>query len=442
MTLTAIAGTPNVQAPDEAFGDLIAASVYNQGPGVAVLVARDDNVIYRGARGMASIELGVPLDPAQRFRIGSITKTFTAASVLKLDAEHKLALNDPLSKFLPGFPNGSHITLSQLLSHTSGVSDNWTSDPAKPLNTEETVKQIASVPADFPPGTAWVYSNSGYILLGAVIEKVTGKPWHEALRGQFLAPLRLDHTGFFTDEAVVPGKVTGYTRDATGKTALPTFVTISGPGAAGALVSTVDDLFRWMRALVTGHTQPGSLYQRMAQPASTSDGSRVDYGFGLMLGRVRGEAVVEHNGGIEGFSSHVVYFVDQHVTVIVLANSDSGSPNPRSLAHRLGALAIGKPYTHLQAITTPPELAHALSGTYRSDKGVSHVLAATDGGVSIQRGGGPSRPLVLAENDRLFYPDDATDYIQLVRNGDQRVIALDFYVDGMAPPRRETRVPK
>jgi len=420
---------------------MLDAGIAPDAPGASVLVARDDKVIYRGARGKASLALDLPLSPQQVFRIGSITKTFTAAAVLKLSAEGKLALSDPLSKFLPDFPNGAHITVAQLLDHTAGISDNWDVDPAKPLDTAALVKHIAAAPPDFAPGAAWAYSNSGYMLLGAIIAKVTGHAWSDVVRAEFAAPLGLAHTGFYPDNAVVPGLVTGYSQDDDGKVVLAPYVTITGPSAAGALVSTVDDLFHWMRALATDHALPAGLFATMARAKTTGDGAPVHYGYGLMLGTVRGESVIEHNGGIEGFASQLTYFSKQHVTVVVLANTDAGAPTPRSLAHRLGALAIGKPYADLAAIKVGDSYLQALRGTYRIDANSKHVLSVDDGVLTIQRDGGPKRLLAVASNDVLFYPNDGTDYIKLVRDKRGLVVALDFYTDGMAPARHEGRVP-
>lgn len=415
-------------------------SVSANAPGASVLIARDGDVIYRGARGKASIGLNVALTPEHVFRIGSITKTFTAATVLKLSAEGKLALSDPLSKFLPGFPNGSHITLSELLSHTSGVSDAWDVDPAKLVDTDALVKFIAASTPDFKPGAAWSYSNSGYILLGAVIEKVTGSPWDKVVHDEFAAPLGLDHTAYYPDSAIIPGMVVGYSQDVGGNTVLAPFVTRSRPGAAGALVSNADDLFHWMHALVTDRALPPGFYRAMSLPKATASGDPVNYGYGLMLGTVRGEPVVEHNGGIDGFRSQLTYFPRQHVTVVVLANTDAGSPNARSLAHRLGALAIDKPYAEMKAVSASPSQLQALCGTYRIDSASTHTLSIEDGGLTIQRQGGPKRKLSVANDDTLFYTSDGTDYIKVIREKNGKVVALDFYSDGMPPARHEVRL--
>lgn len=419
---------------------LLAADIAAGAPGASVLLAQDDRILYQAARGSANLELGVPLSPDQVFRIGSLTKTFTAAALLKLAAAGKLSLDDPLAKFLPDFPQGAKVTLAELLDHTAGISDAWEADPAKPQDTGALVKLIAGHAPDFPPGTAWAYSNSGYILLGAVIEKVTGQPWHAALQGLLTQPLGLAQTAYYSDEAVVPGLVAGYSQDDHGRVIRAPFTSISGPGAAGALTSTAADLFRWMRALATGRALPPRLYEAMSSAKATTSGTPVPYGYGLMIGTVRGEPVVEHNGGIEGFAAQLTYFPKQHVTVVVLANTDARSPNPRSLAHRLGALTIGKPYIELQPLKADDRQRQELCGTYRISAAAKRTLWIEDGTLLVRRDGGPKQPLALAPGDRLFFPHDGTDYFQIIRDAHGMVVALDFYADGTSPARREARI--
>jgi len=421
---------------------MLAANTAADAPGASVLIARDDRVIYRTARGSANLELGVQLEPQQVFRIGSITKTFTAAAILKLSAEGKLSLNDPLAKFLPDFPNGMHITLAELLDHTAGISDAWEpADPAQPLDTAALVKLIAGHAPDFAPGTAWAYSNSGYMLLGAVIEKIRGQPWYVAVDDLFAKPLGLAHTAYHADDAVVPRRVTGYSRNDRGDIVQPPYINISGPGAAGALASTVDDLFHWMRALAMDRALSPGLFEAMSSAKATSTGNLVHYGYGLMLGTVRGEPVVEHTGGIEGFAAQLSYFPKQHVTVVVLANTDAGSPNPRSLAHRLGALAIGKPYIELKTIHADESHLRELCGNYHIDATSTRTISSENGMLTMRRDDGPKRVLALARGELLFFPGDGTDYFKIARDDRGRVIGLDFYADGMPPARREIFMP-
>lgn len=441
LSLRAVAGPADEAALQRQATAILAEDIVSSAPGASVLIAQDDRVLFRAARGGANLELGVPLSPEQVFRIGSLTKTFTAAAILKLSAAGKLSIEDPLSKFLPDFPNGGRITLAQLLSHTAGVSDAWDVDASKPQDTSALLKLIAGHAPDFAPGTDWAYSNSGYIVLGAVLEKVTGQPWQASLRSLLAQPLGLSRTAFHPDEAVVPGRVAGYSRSERGEVTLAPYFSISGPGAAGALTSSVDDLFRWMRALVTGRVVPPALYAAMSSAKTTTAGKTVPYGYGLMLGTVRGEPVIEHNGGIEGFASHLTYFPKQRVTVVVLANTDARPPNPRSLAHRLGALAIGRPYIELRPQKTDDRQRQELCGTYRIDATARRTLSAADGTLWVQRDGGPKQPLAVAPKDLLFFPYDGTDYFKIIRDAQGRVIALDFYADGTAPARREARIP-
>ena len=186
------------------------------GPGVAVLVARGDQVLYRGARGMASVELGVPLSPDQVFRIGSVTKQFAAATLLKLIDDGRAKLDDPLSKYLPDYPNGQAITLQQLLNHTSGVKSytgisGYMNNPVRrELSTQELVAEFKNLPVDFAPGASWNYNNSGYVLVGAVIEAISGKAWHEQLQESLLTPQKLSKTAYPGETRLIKGMVNGY----------------------------------------------------------------------------------------------------------------------------------------------------------------------------------------------------------------------------------------
>lgn len=419
---------------------MLAGDVAVDAPGAAVLVARGDRVIYRGAVGRASLELGVPLTADQRFHIGSITKTLTAATVLKLAAAGKLSLDDPLSRYLPDFPHGERIALSQLLDHTSGVSDDWPADPAQRLDTQALVKRIAAKAPDFPPGTAWRYSNSGYMLLGAVIERVTGESWDRAMRELVLAPAGMEHTLDGGDDLVVPEQVEGYSVDAEGHAVRAPFASMTGPAAAGALTSTVDDLYKFLRAL-HGGLLPPALHQAMTTPKAAADGQPVPYGYGIAIGTVRGRPVLEHNGGISGFATQFTYFPEQDVSVVVLANTDGGLPNPRALAHRLGALAIGDPYRTWQPRALTEREAQSLAGSYRIADHSAHVLHAHGTRLTISRDDGPERALTASQGDVLYYTGDGTDYIHVARDAKGQPVALEFHADGMPAARNEPRLP-
>jgi len=183
------------------------------GPGVVALIARGDKVMFREERGRANIELGVPVAAGDTFRIASVTKMFTAALVLKLSEQGKLSLDDRLAQYLPDFPGAQGMTLRQLLSHTSGVSDIvhdlQPGFSRRDVDTATLVGEIAKRPPDFAPGAGWAYSNSGYILLGAVIEKVTGQPWHAVIAAQLLQPLGLTHIRYGDASALLAQPIAG-----------------------------------------------------------------------------------------------------------------------------------------------------------------------------------------------------------------------------------------
>ena len=430
--------------PESSVGEaaqvLFEREVSDAGPGSTALIAVGDHVVFRGARGNANIELATRLEPEYVFRIGSITKMLTAATILKLKAADRLSLDDRLSQFLPAYPNGKNISIAQLLDHTAGISDAWDANPSDQMTTPGLVEVIGRYPPDFPSGADWRYSNSGYILLGAVIEKVMGKPWHEAIQDLILTPLGMARTGYFGDTELVQGRVEGYSVNDAGAVIRAPYASMTGPGAAGALSSNADDLLHFMRALATGRVVPAGLYKQMATAQKTSSGRTVGYGFGVMLGTVRGEPVIEHNGGIEGFSSQLTYFPKQDVTVIVLANTDADMPSPRSLAHKLGALAIGHAYPSFRASTPDAKGLAILAGAYRIDASSIRRLSVRGGELFVRRDDGPERQLVTAEGDVLYFPGDGTDYFRVVRDAQKSPIALDFHADGIDPPRREPRI--
>ena len=345
------------------------AAVRPDGPGAAVLIANGDEVIFRRARGLASIELDVPLSPDHAFRIASVTKMFTAALILKLVEVGKLSLDDALSLYLPNAPAAGSVTIRHLLNHTAGISD-VAKDPQpwfgrRDVDSTTRVAEISTRPLQFRPGTSWSYSNSGYILLGAVIEKITGEPWHATLQAQFLKPLGMTQTRYGDNSILIPGRVAGYATDSqTRSVRNADFVSATIPDSAGALVSTIDDLLRWMRALATGRALSHDSFQLMIRPTPTPVGD--GYGLGVYVWQVRGETMIGHTGQIAGFASVVGYLPRRDITVIALGNDDSF--DARVAGRRLAAIAVGEPYPEVVAVRPSDEELRSLEGSYRIDE--------------------------------------------------------------------------
>jgi D-alanyl-D-alanine carboxypeptidase len=326
---------PSLQSVDS----LLAAAYPAAGPGAAVLVARDGQVLLRGAYGMADVELGVPLTPEHVFRIGSITKQFTAVATLLLVDQGALSLGDEITRFFPDWPTHGHgITVEHLLAHTSGIRS-YTSMPELQRYSrtgrtlDELIASFRDEPMDFAPGTDWRYNNSGYVLLGAIIEQVSGTSYAEFIRTRLFEPLGMVDTRYEDGRAIVPRRVRGYALEPQTRELLNAdFLDMSVPHAAGALVSTVDDLYRWQRAVADGRLLRPATWQRAFRAVPLTDGRSSGYGMGWFIGHAAGAGTVEHGGDINGFAGEGLWVPGAGLHVIVLSNVQRTFANPAQVA--------------------------------------------------------------------------------------------------------------
>lgn len=299
----------------------------------AVLVARGGVVLYEGGVGEANREWHTPNAPAVPYRIASTTKQFTAALVLRLVEEGKLRLDGRIVDYLPGYPRpqGEQVTLHHLLSHSSGI-PNYVAVPGfyrdvgpRPHTPAELVAMFSARPLAFAPGTRWDYSNSNYVLLGAIVERVTGETWADALRARVLAPLGLADTDADDGVRVVPRRASGYLRDDDGRLVNAIRVDPSNVYAAGILRATVRDLFRWSEALRAGRVvRDTALAARLTTPHVATGTPLGGYGYGVFVGdqTLGGHTVrvVQHGGTIPGFTAGFWRIPADGVTIVVLAN--------------------------------------------------------------------------------------------------------------------------
>ena len=420
----------------------IAAATDTKGSGAVVLIARGDTVLYRKARGMAEVELGVPLAPDQVFRIASITKSFTGALLVQMAARGEVSLDAPAVRYLPDAPLDPRITLRQLLSHTAGVSENDAA-PQPPFGNAEVpiaeqVRRITARPLDFEPGTKQRYSNAGYILLAAVIEKVTGQSWDEAMRTRLFVPLGLADTAYDRTDAIVPGRVSGYASDK-GVLRNATPFNLSIPKTAGSLRSTAADLLRWMRALSQGKAVGAEGFAEMNRPALASVGVQDRYGLGLYRWQVRGQDAIGHTGQINGFASALFYLPAEDATVVVLANNDNF--DAQTLARRMAAIVIGKPYPLPRPSGVPAQSLAALAGSYGSDPATSRTIAVQDGRLVISRPKRGGIPAVLGSDGAIRFVPDELSYFLPVRDAAGTVIRLDYFARGEGPALPLARQP-
>jgi CubicO group peptidase (beta-lactamase class C family) len=329
----AIAAAPTPRAKEAAIGrDVRRVMARYDVPGAAVMVLRDGRVTYVGTFGWRDAARRLPVRRDTLFEIGSITKQFTAACILQLQAAGKLQIDRPLSDYLPEAPHASEVTLRQLLTHTSGLHDYITdaqgeidAKASQPSSYPDLIARIASLPLDFPPGSRWAYSNTGYLLLGRVIETVSGETYWDYLRGHILQPLRMTRTRTVADEGRLAAMAKGY-RHRNGVLETAPVLDASWAAAAGLLVAPLDDLAKWDTALLAGKVVPASDYRLMTLPASTRDGASTGYGFGFFLAPKDDQPRIGHTGGSNGFTSADEYFPRQGVRIIAFTNLGDDKP--------------------------------------------------------------------------------------------------------------------
>ena len=443
------AGTALAQPADlRARADAILQAAYPaDGPGATVIVTRRGRTVYSASRGMADIAARRPLGADTVFRLGSLTKQFTAAMVLQLVQEGRLSLDDPVSRFLPDYPPpGAGATVRQLLNHTSGI-QSYTGIPgfmldetqtSRPYTTAEMIALFRDRPSPTPPGQAWAYNNSGYVLLGAIVEQVTGKPWHRVLAERITGPLGLSSIGYGVEREAQPGMARGYS-GGDAQAAPMRNLHMSVPHAAGALVGTAGDMARWAQALHRGRVVSPAHYAQMIAPAPLPEGRTHPYGMGLGLDQLRGRPVIEHSGGIFGFSTFAVHVPSDDLHVVVLTNSDSPASPPGLVAFRLAALALGDPYPALTRAEVPAATLAPLFGVYRIGEGnVTRRFFARDGKLWTLRDGGQELEVFAAGGDRFFYGPNSLTWFRVTR-GAGGAHVMEMYPDGEPTPERAVR---
>lgn len=444
--LTLIATAPAAALPSDfkAKADALLKAAYPAaGPGAAVIVTEDGKTVYAAGHGLADVGAKTAIAPETVFRLGSITKQFSAAVMLQLVAEGQVSLDDRVSKFLPDFPKpGADATVAQLLNHTVGVQSytgipGWmdSDKPAQAISTEQLIAQFKDLPVAAKPGEKWDYNNSGYVLVGAVIEKVTGKPWHQAVDERIAKPLGLTSIRYGTLEASVAGMAKGYSRDDDGVSAARP-IHMSVPHAAGALIGTVGDLATWNAALHSGKVVPPALYAQMVAPTKLPDGTTEPYGFGIGRSDIRGRDAIGHGGGIFGFSTNSVYVPQEDLFVAVFANSDSPATNTGVVMQRLAALALNDPYPSFKKSAVAPASLKPLFGVYSIKDGERRFFAR-DGKLFTRRSGGGELEVFTAGNDRFFYGPDNLTWFEVKRDsGGKHVMAM--YQNGAPTPELST----
>lgn len=372
-------------------------------PGLGLAILHHGELTFAGGFGFADLENEVPVTELTVFRIGSVTKQFTAAGVLRLVEDGSLGLDTRVDTLIDDFDfQGRAVLVRHLLNHTSGIpsytdlNERWMAHLHEDLDPDEILDLVEGMPFHFEPGERFEYNNSGYVMLGQLIEEVSGKSWNDWLREQLCEPLDLTSIRYGSEDEIIPHRAQGYQRRRGGGFDNDIRFSMTHPHGAGALVATPADLVHWSRALLNGEVlSPRGLID-MTTPQKLNDGKAIDYGFGLQLGKLDDLAMISHGGGIFGFVTYLAAFPDADLHIAVNANCDGIDVGGLSLD--IARILLDMP------VTAPLDLP-------LSDAELAHCAGRFEG---------PLKATVRSRGARLFLQGDGQAEVPLLHQGDLR----------------------
>ena len=393
--------------------------------GCAVLVAKNGQIIYQKAFGMANLELNVPMRPEMVFRIGSITKQFTAIAVLQLMEQGKLSLQDDITKFIPDYPTQAYsITIEHLLTHTSGIKSytgmtDYMKNVRNDMKPEELIDIFKNQPMEFAPGTKWNYNNSGYFLLGYIIEKVTGKTYADYIQENFFTPLGMTSSCYGSDTRIIMNRASGYKPGNDGPVNSD-YCSMTQPYSAGAIMSSVGDLFKWHQAVHSYRLVKKETLDKAFTEYKLKDGKGTHYGYGYFLSQLQGSPTIEHGGGIFGYLTSSIYLPEEDVFVALFSNNNGKAPEFTAL--KMAAIAIGKPLKTTGIILDDATL-DQYKGIYVNDKGREVTVTREGNQLSAMLAGSGTRKMFPVEKDK-FIVEDAFMYATFNRDASGKIVSF------------------
>jgi CubicO group peptidase (beta-lactamase class C family) len=395
----------------------------------SVLVARDGKVLLSKGYGFADMEWDIPNSPTTKFRLASVTKQFTAACMLLLEERGKLKLDDPVKKYLTDAPAAwDKITIFNLLTHTSGIPDytgfyDYDSTEAIATIPEKLVARFRDRPLEFQPGEKWKYSNSGYVLLGYLIERISQQSYSQFVQENIFNPLGMKESGYDSSSAIIPHRASGYVSSPKG-VINASYIDMSVPFAAGGLYSTTEDLLRWEQGLMGGKLLSPASLQQMTTPF------KGNYALGVGVNTVNGHKVISHAGSVEGFYTELEYYPEDKLTVVVLANLRVRTPE--GIARKLAAVAHGENVplpTATKEITVSPAVLESYVGTYELKPSFNIVVTLEDGQLMMQATGQLKVPL-FAESETEFFLKVVDAQVEFFKNEKGEVAHLMLHQNG------------
>lgn len=398
-----------------------------QSPGATVLIAKNDTIIYRKAFGMANLELNVPMKPEQVFQLASITKQFTSVAILMLMEQGKLRLEDPLSKYIADFPRGNEITLHHLLNHTSGIESftnlpNFRDKTRLDMTPEDIITSFKNLPLKFNPNEKYTYSNSGYVLLGYIIEKCSGMSYADFIQKTIFDKLGMNNSYYANSYKIIPNRANGY-QFYEGNYENAEYMSTTIPYASGALMSTVDDMFLWHKA-IHHNLLISENSKRLAFTNHTlKNGKPSYYGYGWAVNEIETLKTLEHTGGINGFANSGIYVPDKNIYSIVLSNRDDGRGPETYNIKAVSALA-GKSVAEKASVRITEKELTKWVGAYQFEDVVRFIIYENGSLYSMREGGRPIK-LEPMSTHTFRFENLLTTYTFSSKNGKKQVLYAD-----------------
>ena len=410
--------------------DAIASKNYPEdGPGISILVAKDGKEIYKKAFGKASLELDVPMTPENVFEIGSITKQFTAVAILMLEEQGKLKISDDITKYISDYPtNGKTITIHNLLNHTSGIKSytsmaSFQKMAAQDMTPTELIGKFKNEPMDFDPGEKYLYNNSGYILLGHIIEVVSGMSYEDFIEKNIFEKLGMSNSYYGSNSEIIENRADGYQENSEGFQNSK-YLSMTLPYAAGSIMSTTSDLLIWQNALNNHKLITEASYEKAIHGSTLNNGEHIPYGYGLSEEKISGSTSIQHGGGIFGYTTMGIYLPKEKIFVSALSNCNC--KNVSGLATQIAALAIGKPIpTKDDAITLTNDQLNTWVGTYEFEGNVLRYVTVENGKIYSQREGSTKLEIYpLSPNEFIFDLSNTSYKFSKDDNGLNQVVMM------------------
>lgn len=427
------------QTKEEKITQLLNAySKLNQFNGTA-LVTQQGKILLDMGYGFKNVESKDENIPATIFQIGSITKQFTAAIILKLAEQKKLNITDKLANYFPGYPNGNDITIHNLLTHTSGIF-NYTnevefmkSEAIKPANEKKMLAVFKDKKLDFAPGSKWSYSNSGYLLLGYIIEKVTKQPYEKVVRDYIFKPLKMNNSGFDFAHLDDPNKATGYFTISEANSTKAELVDSSVSYAAGAIYSTTADLLKWHNGILNNKILTRASLEKAFTPFKNQ------YGYGWHIDSLHNKQITTHSGGIFGFNANFSRIEQDDICIILLNNV--GNPKLDDITSDIYAILYDQPYKIPESkseIKVSPEILNKYVGTYEVVPAFKIEIMVENGQLVAQATGQPKFEL-FAQKENYFFLKAVEAEVEFVSNDQGVVEQLFLYQGGRKTPAKKIK---